>query len=85
MNYSPILIVAGEPNSIFNEIYFKTINQIKINRPLPSISSEKLMKIQMKKLNEKKIKILDYKKLSNYKLNNNNINLIDIKYNQKSI
>ena len=83
MNYSPILIVAGEPNSIFNEIYFKTINQIKINRPLIIISSEKLMKIQMKKLNEKKIKILDYKKLSNYKLNNNNINLIDIKYNQK--
>ena len=29
MNYSPILIVAGEPNSIFLEIFFKVIKKIK--------------------------------------------------------
>ena len=27
MNYKPILIVAGEPNSIFFEIFFKTIKK----------------------------------------------------------
>ena len=36
----------------------------------------------MKKLNyKKKINIINYKKLSNYKLNNRSINLIDVKYN----
>ena len=27
MNYSPILIVAGEPNSIFLEIFFKVLKK----------------------------------------------------------
>ena len=31
MNFDPILIVAGEPNSVFSEILFKTLNKIKIN------------------------------------------------------
>ena len=26
MTYKPIIIVAGEPNSIFFEIYFKALN-----------------------------------------------------------
>ena len=30
MNYNPILIVAGEPNSIFLEIFFKVIKKIKL-------------------------------------------------------
>ena len=25
MNYKPIIIVAGEPNSIFSEIFFKSL------------------------------------------------------------
>ena len=84
MNYNPILIVAGEPNSIFNEIYFKSINKIKIKKPIVLISSKKIIDLQMKKLNlKKKIKLLDYKKLSNYDLNNNCINLINVNYNQK--
>ena len=29
MKFKPIIIVAGEPNSIFSEILIKTINQIK--------------------------------------------------------
>ena len=33
MNYKPILIVAGEPNSIFLEIYFKAL-KTKIKCPL---------------------------------------------------
>ena len=27
MNYKPIIIVAGEPNSIFLEIFFKSIKK----------------------------------------------------------
>ena len=84
MNYNPILIVNGEPNSIFLEIFFKSLKQKKFKSPIILISSEKLLKLQMKKLNfKKKIRLLNAKKLSNYKLNNNSINLINIKLNQK--
>ena len=33
MNYKPILIVSGEPNSIFLEIFFKTIKKNKLKAP----------------------------------------------------
>ena len=84
MYFNPILVVAGEPNSIFLEIYFKSIKKIKIQNPLILIASLKLVKIQMKKLKfKKKIKILNSKNLLNYKLDNKNINIINVDYNQK--
>ena len=77
MKNKPILIVAGEPNSIFLEIFFKTLKSQKIKSPLILIASEKLLKLQMKKLKYKiNIKILDYKNLTKDRLNNNSINLI---------
>ena len=54
MNYSPILIVSGEPNSIFLEIFFKVISKNKIKSPIILISSKKLLELQMKKLGFKK-------------------------------
>ena len=85
MNYNPILIVAGEPNSIFNEIFFKTLKITKIKKPIILISSKKLIELQMLKLKiKKKIRLINYNKLSNYKLDNSCINLINIEYNQKS-
>ena len=84
MSYSPILILAGEPNSIFLEIFFKVINKNKIRSPIIIISSLKLLKLQMRKLNfKKKIKILRQLDLDNQKIDNKTINLIDIEYNQK--
>ena len=81
MNYKPIIIVSGEPNSIFLEIFFKSLNK-NIKSPLILISSYKLLKLQMKKLKyKKKIRILDYRNITRYKLNNNSINLININYN----
>ena len=50
MNYNPILIVAGEPNSVFLEIYFKTITKLKIKSPLILIVSKRLLILQMMKL-----------------------------------
>ncbi len=82
MNKKPILIVAGEPNSVFLEIFFKTI-KMKIKSPLILIASHKLLLMQMKKLKfKKKIKILDIKKIKNYSLNNKVINLINVSYKQ---
>ena len=83
MNFKPIIVIAGEPNSIFLEIFFKTLKK-KIKRPIVLIASYKLLKMQMQKLKfKKKIKLLDKKKLDSYFLNNKSINLIDISYNQK--
>ncbi len=84
MNYSPILVVHGEPNSIFLEIFFKTIRSRKIKSPIILISSEKILKKQMKAFKiRKKIKIIDSNSLSTKKLDNKSINLININYNQK--
>ncbi len=84
MNYSPILIVSGEPNSVFLEIFFKTLKLKKIKSPLILISSEKHLKKQMNKFKfKKKIKILNPDKINDQNLNNKFINLININFNQK--
>ena len=82
MNFKhSILIVAGEPNSVFLEIFFKTIKKIKIKNPLILIGSHKVLRLQMKKLNfKKKINVLDQKNLKNCRLDNKSINLIDVRY-----
>jgi 4-hydroxythreonine-4-phosphate dehydrogenase len=82
MSYSPILIVSGEPNSVFLELFFKVLNKDKIKSPIILISSKKLLTLQMQKLEfKKKIKLLQISKLKSYKLDNKTINLIDVKYN----
>ena len=61
MKYNkPILIVGGEPNSVFLEIYIKTLKKKKIKSPIILISSEKIIKKQLKKLKleKKNIKII---------------------------
>ena len=82
MNSNPILIVSGEPNSVFLELFFKVFNNNKIKNPIILISSKKLLDLQMKKLGFKnKIRLIDVSKLKFYKINNKTINLIDVKYN----
>ena len=82
MNFKhSILIVAGEPNSVFLEIFFKTLKKIKIKNPLILIGSHRVLTLQMKKLNfKKKINVLDQKNLKNCRLDNKSINLIDVRY-----
>ena len=43
MSYKPILIVAGEPNSIFLEIFIKSLKLNKFHSPLVLICSKKLL------------------------------------------
>ena len=50
MNKEPIIIVGGEPNSIFLEIFFKSIQDHHYRSPLIIIASKKLVEQQMKKL-----------------------------------
>ena len=81
MNYKPILIVAGEPNSIFFEIFFKTIKK-KIKSPIILIASRKMLFKQAKILNQS-IKINSINEFDVIqKKNLKKINLINIDFNQ---
>ena len=86
MKSKPIVIVAGEPNSIFFEIFLKTFKKKKIKSPIILICSKKLFLKQVKKLNQK-IFFNELKK--NYFLSKNykykKLNLIDVDYTQKKI
>ena len=84
MRNSPLLIVLGEPNSIFSEILFKAYKKKiiqRFNRPIVIIGSENLLKLQMKFLKYsikiRKINILDLKKSN---LNKEYLNIINVNY-----
>ena len=81
MDKEPIIIVGGEPNSVFLEIFFKSIKANTYKSPLIIVVSKKLLVKQMKKLDfDFKINDVD-KKLKDFsKLNNNKINLINVDY-----
>ena len=84
MSCKPIIIVAGEPNSVFLEIFFKSLKFKKYKSPLIIVCSKKLLQEQMKKLKfNYKINIIDkdFAKLDT--LNNKQINLVDVNYNFK--
>ena len=84
MKFNPILVVAGEPNSIFLEIFFKSINNKQIKNPIILIASLKLLKLQMSKLKVKKqINIINNKNLAQNKIFKNKINLINVNYSPK--
>ncbi len=89
MKNKPLLIVLGEPNSIFSEILFKTYKKKIIqnfNRPIIVIGSENLLRSQMKSLRYsikiKKINTIDLKKS---KLNKKFINIINVQYKFKKV
>ena len=81
MDKEPIIIVGGEPNSVFLEIFFKCLKTNTYKSPLIIIISKKLIQEQMRKLNFNfKINDID-KELKDFsKLNNNKINLINVDY-----
>ena len=83
MNYKPIIIVAGEPNSIFFELFFKVMRK-KIKSPIILIASEKLI-IKQAKILKKKINfnITNENEIINNKNNLKKINLIDVNFKQK--
>tara|TARA_B100000989_G_scaffold187980_1_gene141506 strand:+ start:5279 stop:6250 length:972 start_codon:yes stop_codon:yes gene_type:complete len=84
MSYKPIIIVAGEPNSIFIEIFLKSLKYKKYKSNLILICSFDILKLQMKKLNiKKKINFLKIDNLNIENLDKNKINLFNIKYSTK--
>ena len=84
MNYKPIIIVAGEPNSVFFELFFKVIKK-KIKSPIILIASKKIITKQAKILKEKiSFNITNEFEIIKKKDNLKKINLIDIDFKQVS-
>ena len=81
MNNKPIIIVAGEPYSVFLEIFFKSKKKINIKKPVILIASKELVLLQMKKLGfHFDINIIDLNNLKFHLLDKKKINLIDVKF-----
>ena len=86
MNYKPIIIVLGEPYSIFPEIYFKIFSSYikKLKTPIILIGSINLIIKQMKffkyKFDYQKIKVSDIQNVRDNKY----MNIIDVDLNLKN-
>ncbi len=76
----PILIVAGEPFSIFSEILFKSFIKYRVKRPLVILGSAKLLKSQMKYLKFNIPFNIINKNFDISELKINKINLINIDF-----
>ena len=76
MNFNPIIIVGGEPQSIFIEILLKAFK--KIRKPIILISSKIILKKNIKRFNYR----LNFNELNNdlSNIKKGKINLIDINY-----
>ena len=84
MNYKPIIIVAGEPNSVFFELFFKVIKK-KIRSPIILIASKNIIAKQAKILKQKiNFNITNESEIIKKKDNLKKINLIDIDFKQVS-
>jgi len=84
VSYKPIIIVAGEPNSIFFELFFK-VQKKKIKSPIILIASKKLF-IKQAKILKKRISFNITNEFEIIKKKNNlkKINLIDVNFKQSS-
>ena len=82
MNYKPIIIVAGEPNSVFFELFFKVIKK-KIKSPIILIASKELI-IKQAKILKKKINFNITNEFEILKKKNKleKVNLIDVDFKQ---
>ena len=81
MKFKPIIVVAGEPYSIFLEIFFKSIDTKKIKKPIILIVSKSLFLMQMKKFGFNfKINLINSNEIKVNSLSNKKINLIDVNF-----
>ena len=87
MKSKPIILVAGEPNSVFYEIFFKSLknkNIKKIKSPILLVGSKKLLKDHMDALNYKfNINEVDKDFLKLQKIKNNKINIVNVNFSYK--
>ncbi len=88
MTIKPIIIVSGEPYSIFLEIFFKSLKKKKIQKlknPIIIICSKNLLLRQMNKLKYRfNLKEISKNQFNFKGLNNKKINIIDVNFKFKN-
>jgi 4-hydroxythreonine-4-phosphate dehydrogenase len=81
VNNKPIIIVGGEPYSIFFEIFFKSKKKINLKQPIILIASKKLLLLQMQELGFNfKINLINENKINFNLLDKKKINLINVDF-----
>ncbi len=86
MNFKPIIIVCGEPNSVFSELLAKSLKKYRSKKPIVLIGSLSLIAHQLKSLKSNigfNSVVLQDGLLKDIK--KNKINFIDVKYNFSKI
>ena len=82
MNSKPIIIICGEPNSVFSELLAKSLKKFKNKKPIILLGSYSLIQLQLKKLRHKiKLKRIELKNNLLKNENSDKVNIIDINYN----
>ena len=77
----PILIICGEPNSIFSEIIIKSSNKYRSKNPIILIGSYKLISSQIQKLKLKNtLNKVNFEKEKFINIKKNKINIINVSY-----
>jgi len=85
MKNKSIIIVPGEPKSIFFEIFFKSLKLNNFKSPLILITSLKKLKSQMKKFRFKRnVRTINLNNLFDISFSNSTINVIDVNYSKKN-
>ena len=80
MNYKPIIVTAGDPESVFYEIFFKSLKKKIFLSPIILISSKDVLLRNMESFKfYKKIRYINVINIRKLTLSNNTINLIDVK------
>ena len=80
MKNKPIILVSGEPRSIFFEIFFKSLEKNSFKSPLVLICCKDLLIKHMKNNKfDKILKVIKVNELKDKSLNNKSINVIDVK------
>ena len=81
MNFRPIIVLGGEPQSVFWEIFIKALKYKKYKSPIIMIGSLDLLKFYANKLNYNiNVNILKNHSVKIKDLDNNKLNIIDIKF-----
>ena len=81
MSNNPIIIICGEPNSVFSEIIYKSFKKLKKKRPIILIGSQKLLSAQFKKIGLKlDLNLVNFTNKKIINLNKNLLNIFNIDY-----
>ena len=82
MNKCPIMILCGEPNSVFSEIFVKATKRYKNVNPIVLLGSKKLFKLQLRKLKlNYNFNLINFENNKLVNLSLKKINFLDVKYN----